>query len=102
MLTQDQNDRLTKVGPGTPMGNLLRRYWHPVGTALEMEQEPVRKVRILGEDLVLFRSERGEYGLIEDRCPHRLMSFEFGIPWETGLRCAYHGWTFNPAGRCVE
>jgi len=102
MTTQQQNDRLTKVGPGTPMGNLLRRYWQPIGTALELEQEPVQKVRLFGENLTLFRSESGEYGLIGDRCPHRCLSMEFGIPDERGLRCAYHGWLFDPKGRCIE
>ena len=102
MTTQQQNERLTRVGPGTPMGNLLRRYWHPVGTALELEQEPVQKVRLLGENLTLYRSEKGEYGLVGDRCPHRCLSMEFGIPDERGLRCAYHGWLFDAKGRCLE
>jgi 5,5'-dehydrodivanillate O-demethylase len=102
MTTQEQNDRLTRVGAGTPMGNLLRRYWHPVGTAHELEQEPVQKVRVFGENLTLFRSESGEYGLVGDRCPHRCMSMEYGIPHERGLRCAYHGWLFDTKGRCVE
>ncbi len=64
MLTQEQNDRLTRVGPGTPMGSLLRRYWHPIGATAEFDKEPVQPVRLLGEDLVLFRNERGEYGLL--------------------------------------
>ncbi len=102
MTTQEQNDRLTRVVPGTPMGNLLRRYWHPVGTALELEKEPVQKVRLLGENLTLYRSERGEYGLVGDRCPHRCLSMEYGIPDERGLRCAYHGWLFDARGRCLE
>jgi 5,5'-dehydrodivanillate O-demethylase len=100
--TVEQNERLTRVGPGTPMGNLLRRYWHPIGTALELEKEPVQRVRLLGEDLTLFRTERGEYGLVDDVCPHRCMSLEWGIPQEQGLRCAYHGWLFAPNGRCLE
>ena len=102
MTTQQQNDRLTRVGPGTPMGNLLRRYWQVVGTALELDQEPVQKVRLLGEDLTLYRSEGGEYGLIGERCPHRCLSMEFGIPDARGLRCAYHGWLFDAKGRCLE
>jgi len=100
--TREQNDRLTQVGPGTPMGNLLRRYWQPVGAALELEADPVRKVRFFGEDLTLFKSESGAYGLITDRCAHRCMTLEFGIPDERGLRCAYHGWVYDPAGNCVE
>jgi 5,5'-dehydrodivanillate O-demethylase len=102
MATQAENDRLTQVGPGTPMGNLLRRYWQPVGTEVELAKEPVQRVRILGEDLTLFRTERGAYGLIDDRCPHRCMSLEYGIPEECGLRCAYHGWMFDAQGNCVE
>ena len=102
MITQEQNDRLTRVGPGTPMGNLLRRYWHPVGTEAELAKEPVQRVRWFGEDLTLFRSTRGEYGLIDERCPHRLLSLEYGIPEENGLRCAYHGWLFNAKGGCLE
>ena len=100
--TREQNERLTKVGPGTPMGSLLRRYWQPVAAAIELDAEPVRKVRFLGEDLTLYRSEAGEYGLVEDRCAHRCMSLEYGIPDAKGLRCAYHGWVYNSAGDCVE
>jgi 5,5'-dehydrodivanillate O-demethylase oxygenase subunit len=100
--TQAQNDRLTQVGPGTPMGNLLRRYWQPIAVAIELEREPVRKVRFFGEDLTLYRSTAGEYGLITDQCAHRCMSLEYGIPEERGLRCAYHGWVYNAEGACVE
>jgi 5,5'-dehydrodivanillate O-demethylase oxygenase subunit len=102
MTTQQQNERLTRVGPGTPMGNLLRRYWQPVGTAVELAQEPVQKVRLLGENLTLYRSAAGDYGLVGDRCPHRCLSMEYGIPDERGLRCAYHGWLFDAQGRCLE
>jgi 5,5'-dehydrodivanillate O-demethylase len=100
--TRDQLDRLTLVGPGTPMGSLLRRYWQPIGTTVELEQEPVQRVRLLGENLVLFRTELGEYGLVDERCPHRCMAMEYGIPQENGLRCAYHGWLFAPSGQCLE
>jgi 5,5'-dehydrodivanillate O-demethylase oxygenase subunit len=102
MTTQEENERLTRVGPGTPMGNLLRRYWQPVGTEVELIDEPVQRVRIFGEDLTLFCTESGTYGLIDDRCPHRCMSLEFGIPEKNGLRCAYHGWLFDAKGRCLE
>jgi len=100
--TKEQNERLTRVGPGTPMGNLLRRYWQPVAAALEFEKEPVQRLRLLGEDLTLYRDAKGAYGLIAERCPHRCMSLEYGIPDEKGLRCCYHGWVFNNAGQCVE
>ena len=75
--TREQNDRLTQIGPGTTMGNLMRRYWQPVAVAIELEREPVRRVRHLGEDLTLYRSEAGAYGLITDVCPHRCTSLVF-------------------------
>ena len=102
MISKQQNDRLTRVGPGTPMGDLLRRYWHPVGAVQDLAEEPVRRVRIMGENLTLYRSEAGEYGLIGERCPHRRVDMEYGIPDERGLRCPYHGWLFDKAGRCLE
>src|SRR4051794_1117849 len=101
MLTKEINDRLTQVGPGTPMGELLRRYWHPVGSVTELEVEPVQPVRLLGEDLTLFRTGKGEFGLIGDRCAHRAISLAYGIPQENGLRCAYHGWTYDTEGHVV-
>jgi 5,5'-dehydrodivanillate O-demethylase len=100
--TAEQNDRLTRVGPGTPMGELMRRYWHPVGATLQLDENPVRKVRLLGEDLTLFRSESGEIGLVGDRCPHRCMEMSFGVPDARGLRCGYHAWLFDPQGNCLE
>jgi 5,5'-dehydrodivanillate O-demethylase len=102
MITKEQNDRLTQVGPGTPGGNLLRRYWHPVGTVPELEKEPVQPVRLLGEDLTLFKTERGEYGLVGDRCAHRAISLGYGIPQANGLRCCYHGWTYDTQGHVVD
>ncbi|HLH25242.1 MAG TPA: Rieske 2Fe-2S domain-containing protein [Chloroflexota bacterium] len=102
MITKEQNERLTQVGPGTPMGNLLRRYWHAVGVVADLEAEPVQPVRILGEDLTLFRMENGQFGLIGSRCAHRGISMAYGIPQENGLRCAYHGWVYNAEGRVVE
>lgn len=102
MLTQEANERLTQVGPGTPMGNLLRRYWHPIAAATELDAEPVLAVRLLGENLALYRSEAGQLGLMAERCPHRGASLAYGIPEENGLRCPYHGWLFSPEGRCLE
>jgi 5,5'-dehydrodivanillate O-demethylase len=102
MLKPEENELLTRVGPGTPMGNLMRRYWHPVGTVADLDQDPVRPVRILAEDLTLFRSEAGELGLIADRCAHRGISLAYGIPQRNGLRCAYHGWTYDPEGHVVD
>lgn len=102
MRTRKQNDRLTRVGPGTPMGDLLRRYWIPVGNVVELDQDAVRPVRLLGEDLTLYKSESGEYGLIGDRCPHRCMQMAYGVPDARGLRCGYHAWLFDAEGNCLE
>jgi 5,5'-dehydrodivanillate O-demethylase len=102
VISQEQNQILTQVGPGTPMGNLLRRYWFPVAASSELENSPTKKVRLLGEDLVLYRAKSGNLGLIQERCPHRGVSMAYGIPEEDGLRCQYHGWCFNHQGDCVE
>src|SRR2546425_967120 len=102
MLTVAENDRLTRVGPGTPMGELMRRYWHPIAAASQLEENPTKAVRLLGEDLVLFKDRSGTLGLIGDRCPHRKVNLLYGIPEQEGLRCAYHGWVFNEEGRCLE
>jgi nitrite reductase/ring-hydroxylating ferredoxin subunit len=92
---------LAQVGPGTPAGEYLRRFWHPIMMAERIGDRPL-PVRILGEDLVLFRDLAGDVGLVHKHCPHRGMSLEFGIIAEHGLRCAYHGWMFAPNGRILE
>ena len=102
MLTAEANERLTRVGPGTPMGELMRRYWIPVRPTAQLMEEEVMPVRILGEDLVLFRSADGQMGLVGDRCPHRMTEMRYGIPDVGGLRCCYHGWMFSPSGQCIE
>jgi 5,5'-dehydrodivanillate O-demethylase len=102
MLKATENERLTRVGPGTPMGELLRRYWQPIAAAAELEDDPVKSVKILGESLVLYRDRQGGLGLIDDTCPHRRMSMRYGVPEAEGLRCAYHGWMFNRTGQCIE
>jgi 5,5'-dehydrodivanillate O-demethylase len=102
MLTREQNERLTRVGPGTPMGELMRRYWQPIAALAQLDEAPVLRVRLLGEDLVLFRDTRGKLGLVGDRCAHRLVELELGYPVENGLRCPYHGWTYDATGQCVE
>jgi 5,5'-dehydrodivanillate O-demethylase len=103
MLTKEQNERLTRVGPGTPMGELMRRYWHPISASAELtEENPTKEVRLLGEDLVLFRSAAGKVGLIEPSCPHRKANLSYGVPEPEGIRCAYHGWLFDETGRCVD
>jgi 5,5'-dehydrodivanillate O-demethylase oxygenase subunit len=102
VLTEAMNERLTRVGPGTPCGELMRRYWIPIAPASQLLENPVRKVRVLGEDLVLYRDRSDGLGLIGDRCLHRRVDLQYGIPDECGLRCPYHGWLFDATGECIE
>jgi 5,5'-dehydrodivanillate O-demethylase len=102
MLSEADNQRLTRVGPGTPMGELLRRYWHPIAAALELDEDPIRPLRLLGEDLALYRDKGGHVGLVDRHCPHRGADMNFAIRESHGLRCSYHGWTFDADGRCLE
>ena len=92
---------LTRVGPGTPAGEYLRRFWQPVAFARELTGAPLR-VRVLGEDLVVFRDGSGRAGVLHLHCAHRGTSLEFGIPLERGIRCCYHGWVFDVDGRCLQ
>ena len=102
MRAEDQ-ERLVRVGPGTPAGIWLRRYWHPaiLSTEVEVDGPPVR-VRLLGEDLIAFRDSAGAVGLLDAYCPHRRAPLFFGRNEECGLRCVYHGWKFDAAGACVD
>jgi 5,5'-dehydrodivanillate O-demethylase len=84
------------------MGALMRRYWQPVAPSADLAEAPVKQVRILGEDLVLYRDREGRLGLIGERCPHQGVAMVYGIPDAAGLRCCYHGWTFDHTGRCVD
>ncbi len=104
MLTREENEFLTRIGAGTPMGDLLRQYWHPVLLKSELPDPdcPPLRVRLLGEDLVAFRDSSGGTGLLANNCPHRGASLFFGRNEEDGLRCVYHGWKFDVAGRCVD
>jgi 5,5'-dehydrodivanillate O-demethylase len=102
MITVEQNERLTRVGPGTPMGELFRRYWHPFAAAGELNERPTKSIRLLGENLVLYRDRSGTLGLIDARCPHRRVDLSYGIPEEHGIRCMYHGWMFDETGQCIE
>ena len=103
MLTKEDNDRFTRVGPGTPMGELMRRYWHPVAATSEMTpDEPTKAVRLLGEDLVLYVTRNGRFGLIEKNCAHRGVNLLYGIPETDSIRCCYHGWVYNFEGQCIE
>jgi phenylpropionate dioxygenase-like ring-hydroxylating dioxygenase large terminal subunit len=92
---------LTEVGPGTPMGELLRRYWHPIALASDAGDTP-RKVRVLGEDLILFRDKGGRPGLVYPHCAHRGTSLFYGRVEERGIRCCYHGWMFDVQGHCLD
>ena len=103
MMSAEMNARLTGVGPRTPGGALLRRYWQPVALLDELEgPRPVRPVRALGEDFVLFRDEAGSLGLIDRGCPHRGVDLAYGRLEDGGLRCPFHGWLFATDGRCLE
>jgi len=103
MLSKEENEILTRVGAGTPAGELLRRYWFPVAVASELTAEnPTQLVRILGETLVLFRDKSGRVGLIDDRCAHRGASLCYGRVEERGIACPYHGWLYNTRGHCLE
>ena len=102
--TREENETLTRVGPTTPMGNLFRQYWLPV-VPIDHVSEPggrPMRVKLLGEDLVLFRLHSGKVGLIGAYCPHRLAPLYFGRVEQDGLRCPYHGWKFTTAGKCLE
>jgi len=103
MLSAEQNDRITRVGPGTPAGNLMRRYWQPAALVEELEVErPVKALTLLGEKLVLFRDEQGRYGLFHRHCCHRGADLAFGRLEDGGLRCPFHGWLFDVDGKCLE
>src|SRR5438067_6367644 len=104
MLTPDDNALLGRVGPGTVMGSLLRQYWIPALMSSELPEPdgaPAR-VRLLGEDLIGFRTTSGAVGLIQNHCPHRGASLFFGRNEAEGLRCVYHGWKFDVRGRCLD
>jgi 5,5'-dehydrodivanillate O-demethylase len=102
MLSEERNRMLTRTGSGTPMGELMRRYWQPIAAVSELEEKPIKPVRLMGEDLTLFRDLSRRYGLVDRHCPHRRASLTNGFVEECGLRCSYHGWLFAPDGSCVE
>jgi phthalate 4,5-dioxygenase oxygenase subunit len=104
MLAREDNDLLTRVGPGTPMGTTMRRYWIPALLARELPEPdcPPVRVRMLGEALIAFRDTQGHVGLLDEFCPHRRASLFFGRNEECGLRCVYHGWKYDTDGRCVD
>src|SRR3984893_268227 len=104
MLSQEENELITRVGPGTPMGELFREYWLPAMLSAELpaaDSDPLR-VLMLGEQLIAFRDSKGQIGLLANNCPHRGASLFFGRNEEAGLRCVYHGWKFDTAGACID
>src|SRR2546430_952310 len=104
MLSKADNEYLCHIGPGTPMGNLMRQYWLPAIRSDELADpdSPPLRVRLLGEDLIGFRTTSGQVGLVHNNCPHRGASLFFGRNEENGLRCVYHGWKFDAAGNCLD
>ncbi|MFE4242263.1 Rieske 2Fe-2S domain-containing protein [Peribacillus butanolivorans] len=103
MLSKEQNEDLIQVGAGKSMGELLRRYWHPIAISTDVEKiGTIKKLKILDEELVLYRDKSNNLGLVADRCAHRGVSLEYAIPDECGLRCQYHGWLYDHTGQCVE
>ena len=103
MLSAEQNDLITRTAPGTKAGNLLRRYWQPVALVEELSgNRPIKPVKLLGENLVIFKDGGGRYGLVDRACPHRGTDLAFGRLESDGLRCAFHGWKFDVTGKCLE
>src|SRR5258708_162565 len=100
MTTKEENLLLTQTGPGTPGGDLLRRYWQPVALSSDIAEKPLA-IRVMSEDLVLFRDEAGRPGLLGLYCPHRGVDLSYGRIEDGGLRCLYHGWLFDVGGRCL-
>ena len=103
MLSKVENEMITRVGPGTPAGEMLRRYWWPVGFSEHVKEKgsPI-KATLLGEEFVLFRDGAGRLGMVELHCSHRGTSLEYGRVEERGIRCCYHGWLYDVSGRCLE
>jgi len=104
MLSVEDNETLSKTGPGTPMGELMRRYWHPIAAAAELDESPFRtkEITVLGEELVLYRDRSGQVGLLDRYCTHRRASLAYGVVEQEGIRCQYHGWKFDETGRVLE
>ena len=103
MVSKKQNERLTRVGPGTPGGELLRRYWHPLCPSGELtDDRPKKRIRVMGEDLLVYRNSEGRVFCVEGNCPHRGAALYYGFLEEDGIRCCYHGWKFSETGQCID
>jgi phthalate 4,5-dioxygenase len=96
------NELMTRTGPGTPMGDLLRRYWQPVALQSDLDAGDPVPLRIMSEDLVLFRDDQERVGLLGIKCSHRCADLSYGRVEHGGLRCVYHGWLFDVNGRCLQ
>jgi 5,5'-dehydrodivanillate O-demethylase oxygenase subunit len=101
VLSEEQNRMLTETGAGTRMGELLRRYWMPIAALTELDETPIKPVRLMGEDLVLYRDRRGTLGLLDRHCAHRRADLSYGFVEDCGLRCHYHGWLYGETGQCL-
>jgi len=99
--SKEIDEEITRIGPGTKAGEYLRRFWHPIFISSELDDLPVA-IKILGEELVLFRDKSKQLGLVHKHCPHRQASLEFGICQTTGISCCYHGWHFDVDGKILE
>ena len=103
MTTRAEGELLSRVGPGTPMGNFMREYWVPAALSSELTANgPPMRLMLLGEQLIAFRDRAGRVGVLDHRCPHRCASLFFGRNDKEGLRCAYHGWKFDVDGNCLD
>ena len=102
MLSKERNETLMLVGPDTPMGNYLRRYWHPIAGTSELDDKETKAVRLMGENLVLYKDLSGNYGLVDRHCAHRRADLSYGFVEENGIRCNYHGWCYDQSGQCIE
>ena len=102
MLSAESNHRLTRTGADTEMGQLLRRYWMPIAAVSEFDDQSIRPIKLMGEDLVLYKDKSGTFGLVDRQCPHRRADLAYGFVEQCGLRCNYHGWLYDADGRCLE
>jgi phenylpropionate dioxygenase-like ring-hydroxylating dioxygenase large terminal subunit len=103
MLSREDNELVTRTGPGTAAGSLLRAYWQPAALVSEIDCErPVKAMRLLGEDLVLYKKDDGDWALVSRFCAHRGVDLSYGRLEDGGLRCLYHGWLYGPDGRCLD
>ncbi len=102
MLTEEKNRALTQVGLGTPMGELLRRFWMPIAGVSEFDGKSVKPIRLMGEDFVLYKDLSGTFGLIDRQCVHRRADMAYGFVEENGIRCSYHGWQYGANGGCIS